>query len=115
MESERLSQLIGLIYDSATDLDLWPLLLQGLMEDIDERVSPPMIQENMGEYVSQWYEEQEEETELAGSKVRYFSNSENELIGLLLPHLKRTVKINRELVELRAETELLPRYLSVCQ
>ncbi|MDH5183715.1 MAG: alpha/beta fold hydrolase [Gammaproteobacteria bacterium] len=114
MESQRLSQLIGLIYDSAVDLDLWPMLLQGLMAEIDDCVRDenrtmllPSFDENIGEYVSRWYDSHDNDALVADAddNVRYFSSSENELFGLLLPHLRRAVKINRDFVELKSENQ----------
>lgn len=112
MESQRLSQLIGLVYDSAVDLELWPVLLQGMMEELDactseetRTLSLPSSEEKIGEYISQWYETQEQDSLSEENSIRYFSRSEGELFGLLLPHLRRAVKINRDISELQVENQ----------
>ena len=112
MESERLSQLIGLIYDSALDLDLWPLLLQGLAQEIDACVNDESRKlllsssgDSVSEYISHWYELQDDEYVEDGDKIRYFSRSEGELFGLILPHLRRAIKINHDLVSLNIENQ----------
>jgi pimeloyl-ACP methyl ester carboxylesterase/DNA-binding CsgD family transcriptional regulator len=118
MEPQRLSQLIGLIYDSAVDLDLWPLLLQGLAEELEANVSSedgavpqltaPQVEsiEKLGEYVNRWYEGGLDEGGLAAElNLRRFGGEEGQLIGMLLPHFIRALKINRSFVELTAENQ----------
>lgn len=115
MEAQRLSQLIGLIYESAQDLELWPLLLQGLAEQLyrDTGVSNPFPQvekiENLGDYVSHWYENQLDDTSLQQSasltQAAHFSSQENEMIQMLLPHLVRAVELNRQLQDMTVDNE----------
>ena len=111
MEVQRLSQLIGLIYDAAQDLDLWPLLLQELAEEIHSgsggTVPFPQVEsiERLGDYVSHWYDNQLDETapESQGSQFVHFSGKEHELIDTVLPHLVRALRLNRSLYEMSSE------------
>jgi pimeloyl-ACP methyl ester carboxylesterase/DNA-binding CsgD family transcriptional regulator len=116
MEEQRLSQLIGLIYDSAVDLDLWPLLLQGLAEELETgvdddpvpRLSAPGVEsiEKLGEYVNHWYQgELSNGGQLAEASLRQFDGEEGRLIHILLPHFIRALNINRQYVELKAENQ----------
>ncbi|MBD3669849.1 MAG: alpha/beta fold hydrolase [Gammaproteobacteria bacterium] len=134
MDAQRLSQLIGLIYDSSVDLDLWPMLLQGLAEELESgigagesnpRLQRPQVEsiERLGEYVSQWYEGGLEEDAIleAEKKIRSFSGEESQLIQLLLPHFVRALRINLNFVELNSENqafssvlERLPIGMAIC-
>ena len=119
MESQRLSQLIGLIYDAAQDLELWPLLLQGLAEElyseIGETLPFPQVEsiENLGAYVSHWFESQLDviPAEQGSQQSVHFSGKDNELIKMVLPHLVRALKINRSLLDMSLENNALASIL----
>lgn len=117
MDAERLSQLIGLIYDSAVDLHLWPLLLQGLAEELESQASPRESSgtdlqaarvesiERLGEYVNRWYggEFSGEDKPNAQLSVHQLEAEEGRLMEILLPHFSRALNMNRQFLEMKAE------------
>ena len=74
MDSKTLSDLIGLIYDTARDINHWPRLLAALSNEI-----------------SSLMDDDDESNQRGG----------NGLIDLLGAHLNRAVEINRDIVETR--------------
>ncbi|MDH5183713.1 MAG: LuxR C-terminal-related transcriptional regulator [Gammaproteobacteria bacterium] len=115
MEAQRLSKLIGLVYDSAQNLELWPLLLQALAEELrggsGDALAFPQVEsiEKLGDYVSHWYESPLDESllEQTATQTVHFTGKEHELIQMVLPHLLRALHINRSLRDMSVKNEAL--------
>jgi pimeloyl-ACP methyl ester carboxylesterase/DNA-binding CsgD family transcriptional regulator len=82
MDSKTLSDLIGLIYDTAVDEKLWPRLLQMLSEELE-----PLLDEDQ----------------------KSDSASEMALTDILRSHFTRALDLNREILEARSERNAMER------
>lgn len=82
MDSKTLSDIIGLIYDTAVDEKLWPRLLQMLSEELE----PLLDEDQKGD-----------------------SASEMALTDILRSHFIRALDLNREILEARAERNATER------
>ncbi len=97
-----LSELIGLVYDAATDLSVWPELLDGIagyLQQPDEQ-TPQLDPTRMQELLTQWFEHDAlpDENHVSG---------ELQLLALLAPHFVRANALHRELTEAEEGRALL--------
>lgn len=84
---EGMSGLIGLIYDAAADIEVWPDLLEQLFSFI-----PPAI----------------DETESAAAQNKQFGGyATSELVSMLAPHFTRAVESNRALESDRIKIDVI--------
>lgn len=80
--TELLSEMIGLIYEAAADMSLWPRLLESMSSYLEMTLDPPTGVSSLGQ-------------------------SERSLIHFLAPHFERAHVIHQQLTEVVAERELL--------
>ncbi len=94
-----LNELIGLIYETAEDPELWPMLLAGMAEAVEEASQDPAA--GLLENVSI----EQQAVHPGGASVERFSNNrppqlnETHLVEQLIPHFQRALRINRKLSE----------------
>jgi pimeloyl-ACP methyl ester carboxylesterase/DNA-binding CsgD family transcriptional regulator len=89
--TELLSEMIGLIYEAAADLSLWPQLLESMSEYLE--LSLP---------------------DAAASKPRmpHVNQAERSLLNLLAPHFERANAIHQQLAEVTEERNLLEKFMN---
>jgi len=98
-----LHELIGLIYETADDPELWPTLLAGLAEAVEDASQDPMAGVLPFEPVTQ------QAALMGGTNVtRLISpprqhQNEDELVQQLIPHFQRALRINHRLAEDRQQ------------
>ena len=88
--TELLSEMIGLIYEAAADLSLWPQLL-----------------ESMSEYLELSLPDAE-----SGRCVPQVNQAERSLLNLLAPHFERANAIHQQLAEVTEERNLLEKFMN---
>jgi pimeloyl-ACP methyl ester carboxylesterase/DNA-binding CsgD family transcriptional regulator len=89
--TEMLSEIIGLIYEAAADLTLWPKLLETLSDYLELSFAP--IDKNSAPHAP-------------------LTQSEHSLINSLAPHFKRAHAIHQQLAEAVEERNLLERVMN---
>lgn len=98
----QLSELIGLIYETATDLSLWPQLLEGLSGYLGAAGTAPADgHADFNRMVARWFQENEMPALPATAE------EERTLIACLAPHFVRAHDIHRQLAEAEEERNLL--------
>jgi len=117
LDQKTLSDLIGLIYDAALDANLWPVLLDGLSNVLNDKLQeftdPNALSQNnlptldsindLGTFFATWYE-----TGNSLSKEGSHQWLANDpAMALLSPHLERALKINRDIAEIKQSNETL--------
>lgn len=88
--------LIGLIYETAQDPNLWPVLLDGLSAVIHDKEQPAIAASSA--------DNQDHFSQLATTLEQHILD--NELAQTLLPHFHRALNINRQLAEYKAERDI---------
>ncbi|WP_020647899.1 alpha/beta fold hydrolase [Solimonas variicoloris] len=97
-----LSELIGLVYDAATDLSLWPELLEGVsgyLQQLDED-TPRLSHQTVHGLVARWFDQG---ALLDGAATP----GERQLLQQLIPHFVRANAIHHELAQAEEERDLL--------
>lgn len=98
----QLSELIGLIYEAASDLSLWPRLLEGMADYLGQTPLPGAHPEsNLDHMVAAWFQEPGLPAPATASR------SEHALIASLAPHFVRAHELHRQLAEADEERNLL--------
>ena len=102
--AERLSAVIGLIYETASDESLWPQLLEGLAELVLESKGAAPVLPN-GAHKGAL-------TGLQGLPLTLApSEAEQYLLACLAPHFTRSQEMQRALQETEIERDLLERVM----
>ncbi len=102
--AERLSAVIGLIYETASDESLWPQLLEGLAELVLESKGAAPVSPNAAHKGAL--------TGLQGLPLTLApSEAEQYLLACLAPHFTRSQEMQRALQETEIERDLLERVM----
>ncbi len=99
----ELSEVIGLVYDAATDLSLWPELLEGVsgyLQQLDD--STPRLDSRKAQgLVDRWFDQGTLLLESAATP------QERQLMELLMPHIVRANAIHQTMAQAGEERDLL--------
>lgn len=94
-----INEIIGLIYETSHEPNLWPILLEGLTsltaEEIEKLPSPEH------QTITESYIFDSQSHELSTTDIHEYG----ELAQTLIPHIKRALKINKQLIELQEERD----------
>jgi pimeloyl-ACP methyl ester carboxylesterase/DNA-binding CsgD family transcriptional regulator len=94
-----LHELIGLIYETAEDPELWPMLLAGLSAAVEEAGQNPALPVMATAGAAQPGVPADGPTITQRSGNRPHAPTEAEWVEQLIPHFQRALRINRRLVE----------------
>ena len=95
--------IIGLIYEAASDLSLWPRLLEGMADYLGQSPLPEGIPDSrLDRIVANWF--QGSALPMVASTSR---GDEHALIASLAPHFVRAHELHRQLAEAEEERNLL--------
>jgi pimeloyl-ACP methyl ester carboxylesterase/DNA-binding CsgD family transcriptional regulator len=114
MDNETLSELIGLIYDVASDADLWPRLLEILAQEFEPLLAeeaqeqaltgdPKRIHSQDGLDPFALSPSKGEPGALDSLEQKEIPSSQSALISLLRSHVTRALTLNRRIFEAREE------------
>lgn len=95
--SLNLNEIIGLIYETSQEPNLWPILLEGLTSLTEEKQDLLTSDEDLQRTESYIFDRNSHE--LSKQDI----NEYGELALTLIPHIRRALKINKQLIELQEE------------